>query len=411
MADKIVTHPNVHQSVKRDKLDPELLNKPVEIDEIVKDPAAYKIWLQMEKSEWLNDKRTYEASDGSQIDLAIITPWLKKRILHLPATEQEHIWDIKTNNYQKARLLANQWKKKAFGVVPGPKKQTKEGDDPKRQKQIENANVARFAMLIPRTTELIELFGRMFTIDEVFVMCVEDWGLPANKKMLSEFRNHYADIISDKINHHKRSFADLRLGIKKSRLEEFCWIYAELKKDYKKSRQVKMVEQMRGVLQDIRKEIEGDKIIIEGNLDINIEASVNDHLQNEVLKNLSIRDLIIGRVAARVGSNPALLVYYLTKSYYARFSGTTGPIEDAAYETIQYPNDSGYDFAEIEKNQQRLLGEPNQPELVAPLPSTVNQSAGEKLRQRLLSIALAKTSDMERTQTANTIVISPRHKE
>jgi len=410
MAEKIVTQPNVHQSVKRDKLDPDILNKPVEIDEIVKDPNAYRMWLQLEKVDWLNDKRTYEASDGSLIDLAIIAPWLKRRITHLPAKEQEHIWDIKNNHYQKARLLANQWKKKAFGTIPGPKKQAKEGDDNKRQKQIENANVARFAMLIPRTPELIELFGRMFTIDEVFVMCVEDWGLPVNKKMLSEFRNHYAEIIADKINHHKKSFADLRLGIKKSRLEEFCWIYAELKKDYKKTRQVKMIEQMRGVLQDIRKEIEGDKIIIEGNLDINIEASVNDHLQNEVLKNLSIRDLIIGRVAARVGSNPALLVYYLTKSYYAKFSGTTGPIEDTAYETIQYPNDAGYDFDMIEKNQQRLLNEPNQPELVAPLPSTVDMTAGEKLRQRLLSIALAKTSDMERNQTANTIVLSPKQK-
>lgn len=406
MAEKIVTQPNVHQSVKRDKIDPDILNNPIHIDEIIKDASAYKMWLALEKVDWLNEKRTYEASDGSSIDLAIITPWLKKRILHLPAKEQEHIWDIKNNHYQKARLLANQWKKKAFGVIPGPKKQPKDGDDNKRTKQIENANVARFAMLIPRTPELIELFGRMFTIDEVFVMCVEDWGLPANKKMLSEFRNHYAEIISDKINNHKKSFADLRLGIKKSRLEELCWLYAELKKEFRSNRGIKYVEQMRGILQDIRKEIEGDKIIIEGNLDINIEASVNEHLQNEVLKHMSLRNLIIGRVAARVNSNPALLVYYLTKSYYNKFSGTTGPIDDAAYETIQYPNDVGYDFNMIEKNQQRLLNEPNMPEFVEPLPKTVDMSAGEKLRQRLMSIALAKTSDMERSQTANTIVIS-----
>lgn len=411
MEKKMIAPPNVHDNVKRDKIDPNLLNKPVEISEIVKDPSAYKIWLKMEENEWLTVKRTYIASDGSEIDLAIIDPWLKRRILHLPASEQEHIWDIKKNHYHKARLLANQWKKKAFGIVPGPKKQAKEGDSEKRTKQIENANVARFAMLIPRTTELIELFGRMFTVEEVFVMCVEDWGLPASKKMLSEFRNHYAEIISDKINHHKKSFADLRLGIKKSRLEELCWIYAELKKDYKKNRQVKFVEQMRGILQDIRKEIEGDKIIIEGNFDINIEGAVNDHLQNEVLKNISIRDLIIGRVAARVGSNPALLVYYLTRSYYKRFSGTTGPIEDAEYETIQYPNDVGYDFQMIEKNQEKLRLEVGLPENVPPLPSTVDLSAGEKLRQRLLSIALAKTSDAERSLTANNIVISPGQKD
>ena len=168
---------------------------------------------------------------------------------------------------------------------------------------------------------------------------------------------------------------------------------------------------MRGILQDIRKEIEGDKIIIEGNFDINIEGAVNDHLQNEVLKNISIRDLIIGRVAARVGSNPALLVYYLTRSYYKRFSGTIGPIEDAEYESIQYPNDAGYDFQMIEKNQEKLRLEVGLPENVPPLPSTVDQSAGEKLRQRLLSIALAKTSDAERSLTANNIVISPGQKD
>ena len=403
MADKIVTTPNVNQKVKTSGMDEEIRNKTVDIADLVQDANAYRIWLKMEESEWLTNKRVYVASDGGQIDLAIVHPYLKKRILHLPEKEQEHIWDLKNNHYQKARLLANQWKKKAFGTIPGPRKE-KPGDDPKKQKAYDNANVARFAMLVPRTTELIELFGRMFTIEEVYTLCVEDWGLPINKKMLSEFRNHYADIVSDKINHHKKSFADLRLGIKKSRLEELCWLYAEMKKDYKSNRGIKFVEQMRGVLQDIRKEVEGDKLIIEGSFDINIEATVNDHLQNEILRNISIRDLIIGRVAARVGANPALLVYYLTKSYYNKFSGTTGPIEDIEYENIQYPNDAGYDFDMIEKRQAALALEAG---AVPGLPSTVTLTEGEKLRQRLLTIAMARTNQAERDQTKNNIVITP----
>ena len=408
MEKKIVTQPNVNVKVKKDGLDADILNKPVDIADIVQDANAYRLWLKMEESEWLTDKRMYTASDGGLIDLAIVHPWLKKRILHLPATEQEHIWELKNTKYQPARLLANQWKKKAFGTIPGPKKQ--KSDDPKKAKAYDNAMVAKFAMLVPRTTELIELFGRMFTIDEVFVICVEDWGLPANKKQLSEFRNHYGEIIADKINHHKRSFADLRLGIKKSRLEELCWLFSEMKKDYKSSRSVKLVEQMRGTLQDIRKEIEGDKVVIEGNFDINIEASVNEHLQNEVLKNISLRDLIIGRVAARVNQNPALMVYYLTRSYYNKFAGTTGPVEDAEYETLQYPNDAGYDFDLIQKRQALLNAEVESGDHVAPLPKTIELSAGEALRQKLLSIALAKTTAAEREQTRLNIVMSPTNK-
>lgn len=408
MEKKIVTTPNVNPKVKKDGLDADILNKPVDIADIVQDANAYRLWLKMEESEWLTDKRMYTASDGGLIDLAIVHPWLKKRILHLPATEQEHIWELKNTKYQPARLLANQWKKKAFGTIPGPKKQ--KSDDPKKAKAYDNAMVAKFAMLVPRTTELIELFGRMFTIDEVFVICVEDWGLPANKKQLSEFRNHYGEIIADKINHHKRSFADLRLGIKKSRLEELCWLFSEMKKDYKSSRSVKLVEQMRGTLQDIRKEIEGDKVVIEGNFDINIEASVNEHLQNEVLKNISLRDLIIGRVAARVNQNPALMVYYLTRSYYNKFAGTTGPVEDAEYETLQYPNDAGYDFDLIQKRQALLNAEVESGDHVAPLPKTIELSAGEALRQKLLSIALAKTTAAEREQTRLNIVMSPTNK-
>lgn len=409
MEKKITTAPHISDKVKRDGLNADILNSPVDIADIVQDANAYRMWLKLEESEWLTEKRQYTASDGGLIDLAIVHPWLKKRILHLPPAEQEHIWELKNTKYQPTRLLANQWKKKAFGTIPGPKKQ--KSDDPKKAKAYDNAMVAKFAMLVPRTTELIELFGRMFTIDEAYVICVEDWGLPANKKQLSDFRNHYGEIIADKINHHKKSFADLRLGIKKSRLEELCWLYAEMKKDYKSSRSVKLVEQMRGTLQDIRKEIEGDKVVIEGNLDINIEASVNEHLQNEVLKNISLRDLIIGRVAARVNQNPALMVYYLTRSYYNKFSGTTGPVEDAEYETIKYPNDIGYDFDMIQKRQVLLNAEVESDEHVAPLPKTIELSAGEALRQKLLSIALAKTTAAEREQTKLNIVMSPTNKD
>lgn len=413
MEKKINTAPHISDKVKRDGLNSDILNREVEIEDIVKDANAYRMWLKLEESEWLTTSRQYQASDGGLIDLAIVHPWLKKRILHLPEAEQEHIWELKNTKYQPARLLANQWKKKAFGTIPGPKKQKPEQgvSDPKKQRAFDNAMAAKFAMLVPRTTELIELFGRMFTIDEVYVICVEDWGLPANKKQLSEFRNHYSDIISDKIQHHKRSFADLRLGIKKSRLEELCWLYSEMKRDYKSNRSVKFVEQMRGVLQDIRKEIEGDKIVVEGNLDINIEASVNEHLQNEVLKNISLRDLIIGRVAARTNQNPALLVYYLTKSYYNKFSGTTGPIQDAEYEEIRYPNEAGYDFDMIQKQQGLLEAELTSEEHVPSLPKTIDSNDGESLRQRLLSIALAKTSSAEREQTKLSIVMSPKNKE
>lgn len=407
---KVNTAPHISDKVKKDGLNPDILNKPVDIQDIVKDSAAYTMWLKLEESEWLTTKRMYEASDGSVIDLAIVHPWLKRRILHLSQKEQDEIWELKNTKYQPARLLANQWKKKAFGTIPGPGKQ--KSSDPKKQRAYDNALVAKFAMLVPRSAELIELFGRMFTIEEVYTVAVEDWGLPVSKKMLAEFRNHYSDIVADKINHHKRSFADLRLGIKKSRLEELCWIYAELKKDYRRTRQVKMVEQLRGVLQDIRREVEGDKMVIEGNFDINIEASVNEHLQNEVLRNISLRDLIIGRVGARVGVDPSRLIYYLTTSYYARYGGTVQAPDDSQYESIQYPNEAGYDFEMIAKNQNTLLSEAEKTKDSIPvLLSPENSSDGERLRQKLLSIALAHSNKVERDRTANSIVISPTQKE
>lgn len=401
MADQITTTPNVSGKVKMDGLSSDILNKPVEIDEIVKDANAYRIWQKFEESPYLTIKRFFEASDGGIIDLAIVHPYLKKKIAHLPQDEQDKIWVLKTEKYQPARLLANQWKKKAFGVIPGPKKQ--QSDDPKKQKAYENASIARFAMVVPRTKELIELFGRMFTIDEVFQVVVEDWGLPANKKMLAEFRNHYAEIIADKITHHKRSFADLRLGIKKSRLEELCWIYAELKADYRKNRQVKYIEQMRMTLQDIRKEIEGDKVVVEGNLDINIEADINFHLNSEVLRNIGLRNLIIGRVAARMNMNPNMLVYFLTKSYYAKFGGVVeAPAEDIEYENLRYPNEAGYDFDMIAKSQAALSAEVDAVEPI--LEALVTPTEGNKLRERLLSIARAKTHQLEQDKTVANLI-------
>lgn len=402
MEKKIVTTPNVHSKVKYDKLSDDILNKPVDIEELAVDKNAYKVWLKCEENEWLTTKRVYHASDGGLIDLAIVHPFLKKKILHLPQDEQDVIWEMKTDQYQPARLKANMWKKRAFGVIPGPRKEPP-GDNKKKQKAYDNAMMAKFAILAPRAPELIELFGRMFTIEEVFTLAVEDWGLPCTRKMLTEFRNHHADVISDKINHHKQSFADLRLGIKKSRLEELCWIYNELKKDYKKNRQVKFAEQLRGVLQDIRKEVEGDRLVVEGNFDVNIEASINQHLQDEILSGIGLRDLIIGRVAVRANISPSQLIYQLTRSYYRKFSGALEPISDAEYVDMKYPNEAGYDFDFINKNQSYLEQEDQKAAQVTEI--QVEPSAGEKLRQRLLSIALKNANDAERTQTKYQIAI------
>ena len=75
---------------------------------------------------------------------------------------------------------------------------------------------------------------------------------------------------------------------------------------------------------------------------------IQEHIQAEILKTINLKEIILGRVAARMNYDPTKLIAGLHNSYYAKFVDISGDYDENA--EMKYPSASAYDFGEIERN-------------------------------------------------------------
>lgn len=235
--------------------------------------------------------------------------------------------------FHKINNKANAQKRKAFGGTMGRTK--KYG-----------------GVLATRKQELIEYFGRMFTVDEMLKHINEDWGIQIGRQAVEKFRKEHAVEIERKIEVFKSSYSDIRLGVKRSRLEELVWLYAQQKDKYKDTLSREDYKLLLTTLESIRKEAEGDRLTIDGKVDVSYEANIQMHLREEVFKTLNLKEIILGRVAARMNVNPVKLIYSLNQSFYKKFSNVLGDFnENENDDDVTFPSQMNYNFEKIQKYQ------------------------------------------------------------
>lgn len=303
----------------------------IEYPETVVDKEAYVKYIRLNKHAILNEKKLHDCSDGTVVNLGKMPHHLQKDIEHLPISEQTEIMKLKQVFFDINNKM-NVQKRYAFGLKFGI------------PAAIENSPI-----IIDKKEELIEYYGRMFTTDELLKVVVQDWKLPITKSALSSFRKANALEIEKKIEQFKSSYSDIRLGVKRSRLEELVWMYGRAKDKYIASMNREDYKLMLQTLEAIRKEAEGDKLTIDGKIDVNHELDISKHVREEVFKTMNIKEIILGRVAARMNVNPIRLINSLNNSYYAKFSNVVQEMaEDIKYEPI-YPSSQNYDFDKIKQ--------------------------------------------------------------
>lgn len=301
-----------------------------EIPEGVVDKEAYKEYIKKSKHPILTKNKIVECSDGTMINLASFPNVITKKIEHLNVKEQNAILTKKTL-YTKINNKANGLKRRAFGAKSGAK---------------------HGSILSTRKSELIEYFGRMFSIDEMLKHINTVWGIPIKKQALEKFRRDNAKLIDEKIMSFKSSHSDIRLGVKRSRIEELVYLYSKQKDKYEDTLGREDYKLLLTTLEHIRKEAEGDRLTIEGKVDINYEANIQLHLREEIFKTMNLKEIILGRVAARMNVNPVKLIYSLNQSYYAKFSNVLGDYDGTTDDgNITYPSQMNYDFEKIQKYQ------------------------------------------------------------
>lgn len=302
----------------------------------VKDMEAYKKWRRMRALPILNEGMIVEASDGGKINLGWLPDYFTRHTSHLPSEERTKL-ETKRDFYRKIHIQTIHLKHQAYGTNPVKKAQERAAE---RTKEI--------GFLKAKKAQLLELFGRMFSVDEIHKIIVEEWNFPIARADVIDFKKNNLTVILEKQEIHKREHSDIRLVHKRSRLENLTTLYNRLEDKSKVTTNREDIRVQKDILVEIRREMEGERVTINGKLDVNIEADINNHLQKEVFKEFSLVQIIMGRVASRMRTPVYRIIQGLQNSYYARYNRFLGnEPEDVDWEEIEHPSSYGFDFEKI----------------------------------------------------------------
>lgn len=356
----------------------------IEIPEGVIDKKSYLMYVALKQNPmFLNP--LIETSEGETINLGEFPNRIRKKIEHLPPKEQELIIAQK-QKYLKLLQKKNVAKGKAFGRIGRPKKNaTKEASfQDKAEKALDD--------------DIVVLLGRLFSIREVVRIIAEDNGIAINAERVKRVLKENVVQIEKAREEFRNKVTDVRLYNKRPRLEELAWMYSKMKLRYIAMDSTDAYNAMLRTLEQIRKEAEGDIININGNVDVNLNVELQAHIQKEIIKTINLKEIILGRVAARMNFDTSKLISGLHNSYYNRFVQISGDYDPKA--EMQYPSLINYDFADIErKNAER-----DDITDIEPEPETEEeQSKAESIRELFLKkIRKQKEEYEQRTSTSVT---------
>lgn len=293
-----------------------------------KDTKGWKAYEAIQKLPMFVNKIS-EGSDGRKINIAWATGQFKKKIQGLPDAEVEALLKRKAL-YSKLFMKGMQSKRLAYLEVNKTKEQG-----------------GRKSVLDIKRAEIIELFGRMFKTKEVHRVVTEEWGIEVALGTLETYRKKHINIINQKIEEFKQDYSDIRLSIKKSRLEELVWMYYKRKRLYESTNNREDHKLLLQTLEQVRKESEGEMIRINGKIEFEQEQTIQNHLMVEAFKFLSLKQLVLARIAAKFHRNPLILQKSIAESYYSKYLQSPLPENFPGY-----PTSETYDFETMVKAAQ-----------------------------------------------------------
>lgn len=304
----------------------------IEIPADVVNRSAYLKYIAYSQHPTLRN-RTITTSEGEEFDIAILPHYLRDRIKHLSPKEQETILQQK-KEYNAMLMKKNSYKAQAYGKLGRPKGS---GNNKSEEQK-------RYDLLV---ADVVELFGRMFTISEVIRIMGEDNGVQVDESTVKKILKDHIVEIERKREEFRNKVTDVRLYNKRPRLEELAWMYSKMKMRYVALNSTDAYNAMLRTLEQLRKEAEGDVLNIHGAIDMNLNVEINAHIQKEILKTINLKEIIIGRISARMNYDPKKLIAGLHNSFYNKFVPISGDFDPNA--EIEYPSLINYDFAEIER--------------------------------------------------------------
>jgi len=316
------------------------------------DKGAYRDWIKYSRKIIYNEGRYYTSNNGN-IRLALGDPLFSRKVTMLSELEREtatSLWEKYQKNLSKIRKAASKAFDYQTGRVSNSEKKLKKDHVP-----IDTVRIG----LDKYSSKIIDLFGRLFTPDEIKTIALRDWQFPCTMKSLVWFREEHIQEIAERIEAFRKDFSDIRLTEKRGRIEEYVDMYKRAKRTYDENGSRVWGEFAAKLLAHIEKEVEGDVLKIDAN--IKIEHAVTMQVQQEILKKSNLSQIILSRVASRMQVNPIQMIADMNSNIYAQFnpminSHTDEELTDL-YADLEYPSITPYDFRLVEQNQTRISDE------------------------------------------------------
>jgi|SRR5690554_502949 len=290
--------------------------------------------LELQENPLLKGDGIHICSDGTEVNYKTTARNIRVKLMHLEGEELEEVLTM-SKEYQtfRGRLMMLNRKLKGQPYF------------------MENTHWSKAK---ERSQELLDLFGKMYSGKEVHEIVVNEWKLFNVKynQILQFQREHSAEIGKLRAD-YQSNVKNVRLVHKRSRLDELTSLYQSRKSKYRLTQLKSDYELMLKTLEQIRKEVEGEKLTINGRIEVEHEMAVQSHVNSEILKYLNINDIIISRLCARLGVNPKYVLYRLHTSYYSKLTGFLPNSLDKDTQ-ITYPSNFVYDFSRIEELSKEL---------------------------------------------------------
>lgn len=356
----------------------------ITVPEDVVDKKSYLKFYALSNNPILKDK-LYLTSEGREVNIGWLPHRLREEIQSLPPSEQELILERK-GRYMKLLQQKNLAKAMAYG-----NKGLGHNSDKSKKTLQDKAEEAL-------EEDIVTLLGRMFSINEVVRIIVEDNGVAITKNKVQDVMRRNLVTIERAREEFRNKVTDVRLYNKRPRLEELAWMYSKMKMRYIAMNSTEAYNAMLRTLEQIRKEAEGDILNINSKVDVNLSVELQAHIQKEIIKTINLKEIILGRVAARMNYDTSKLIAGLHNSYYNRFVQISGDYDPGA--EMLYPSLVNYDFGEIERRNAEI------DDIVEMEPEPIQEEEHDKAQDiKNLFLAKIRRQKEEYEQRTSTAVV------
>ena len=200
-----------------------------------------------------------------------------------------------------------------------------------------------------KKADILELFGQYKSIEQVLEIIKTDWAFSINRASLTDFYYENLQDIQERRVRFQAQEKDFYLSTGTGRIESLSYLFTEMMKLFDQTKQIKYSTEIRGIIEQVRKEVKGDEIrlTVDGKIDITASIQANRTIQDFNQK-LPINMFIISLVAAKKGINPMNLMAQLGNSFYSNYNGFNKLAGED--EEMKLPSHfiNSYDWNEIE---------------------------------------------------------------